>query len=178
MSNNDYPTISKHPSLPYSIPSPPHEFQEILDNDLSDSERQRLQERLDQVIQTSDRTDITLLAENLQDFLRNEDLNLAPESPQSWLHKTKELAKSRLSPFYLHSFLVGGLIAWSIWVMADSLRILVKFQNSPVYWKSSNHWCRALHSRPCISGSVYILIGLQAGTDFFFFSALPSVLPN
>ncbi|GAP20173.1 hypothetical protein [Leptolinea tardivitalis] len=143
------------------------EFQEILDNDLSDSERQRLQERLDQVIQTSDRTDITLLAENLQDFLRNEDLYLAPESPQSWLHKIKELAKSRLSPFYIHSFLVGGLIAWSIWVMADSLRILVKFQNSPVLLEILKPLVAGHYIRGHVSLDLYIiLIGLQAGTGF------------
>ncbi len=143
------------------------DFQEVLDNDLSDSERLDLEIRLENVLKTSDRPDITRLAINLQDFLKHEDLYLAPEQPPAWFIRLKQNLSGRLTPFYIHTFLVGGLIAWSIWVMAESYRILSGFLNYPKLIEMIMPLVAGNYIRGHISLDLYlILTGLQSATGF------------
>ncbi len=146
------------------------DLQEVLDNDLSENEKKKMEFRLDEVIKTSDRPDITRLAQSLEVFLRHEDLYLAPEVPPAWFIRFKEKSARWISPFYAQSILVGGLLAWSIWVLADSYRILSKFQNSPVLIEILKPLIAGNYIRGNFSLDLYIiLIGLQAATGLFLF---------
>ncbi len=146
------------------------DFHEVLDNDLSDNERLELEMRLEKVIKVSDRADITRLAINLQDFLGHEDLNLAPEPPPMWFVKLKTWIVEFLSPFHIHTFLVGGLIAWSIWILAESFRILSKVGDLPMLIELMQPLVEGNYIRGTMSLDLYILlIGLQAGTGLLLF---------
>ncbi len=146
------------------------DLHEVLDNDLSDNERLELEMRLAKVIKTSDRPDITRLAINLQDFLKHEDLNLVPELQPIWFIRIKEKISRFLSPFHLHTFLVGGLIAWSIWILAESYRILVRVQDLPGMIELLQPLIAGNYIRGTTSLDLYfILIGLQAGTGLLLF---------
>jgi hypothetical protein len=146
------------------------ELQEVLDNDFSEKEKKQLELRLEKVVLLSDRPDITRLAVSLQDFLRHEDLYLAPEARLAWFIRVKDRITGRINQFYLHSILVGGLIAWSIWVLADSYLILSKFQNSPLLIDMIRPLITGHYIRGGISLDLYlILIGLQAGTGVILF---------
>lgn len=146
------------------------ELQEVLDSDLSPSEKMRLESHLDQVIQTSNRADITRLGKNLRDFLKHEDLCLVPEASPPWYICLQKQITRWITPFYLQAFLVGGLIAWSIWVMADSFRILLRIQNSTLLVELIKPLVAANFIRGTISLDLYaILIGLQAATGLALF---------
>jgi hypothetical protein len=141
------------------------ELHEVLDNDLSPSEKARIMGHLNEVISTSDRPDLLRLAENLKDFLEHEDLYLAKEAPLSLYISVKKKLNRWISPIHAQSMLVGGLIAWSLWVLFEFLRV---FSNI----RDSLHLVEVL--KPLIAGNVIrgsvsmdlylILIGLQAGT--------------
>ncbi|NLF50521.1 MAG: hypothetical protein GX577_05245 [Leptolinea sp.] len=146
------------------------DFHEVLDNDLSDNERLELEMRLEKVIKNSNRTDITRLAINLQDFLRHEDLSVAPEPQPMWFIRLKIRISKFLSPFHIHTFLVGGLIAWSIWILAESFRILSKAGDLPVLGELLQPLVAGNYIRGTMSLDLYlILIGLQAGTGLLLF---------
>lgn len=146
------------------------EMQEVLDGDLSASEKVALESHLDEVIQTSNRTDITRLAKNLRNFLHHEDLQLVPETAPSWLVRLRQFVNNRMTHFYTQTFLVGGLIAWSIWAMVESLRILISVKNLPLLVQLIQPLVLGKYIRGEISLDLYsLLIGLQAGTGLILF---------
>lgn len=146
------------------------EMQEVLDGDLSASEKNALESHLMEVIQTSKRPDITLLAKNLRSFLHHEDLSLVPETTPAWFIRLSHFIIKRLTHFYTQAFLVGGLIAWSIWAMAESLRILASLKNLSMLGQLIQPLVLGKYIRGEISLDLYaILIGLQAATGLFLF---------
>lgn len=146
------------------------EMQEVLDNDLSPSEKAQLESHLDQVIKSSNRPDITRLGKNLQEFLRHEDLYLVPEAPSPWYIRIKQFFNRWITPFYIQAFVVGGLIAWSIWVTAESVRILLQSRNLSQLIELIRPLVAANFIRGNVSLELYILlIGLQAATGLTLF---------
>jgi hypothetical protein len=146
------------------------EMQEVLDNDLSIQEKTLLESHLAEVIKTSDRPDVLRLATNLSDFLKHEDLYLAEEQPPAWYIRLNKKMAKWITPFYAQSILVGGLIAWSIWVLAESYRILLNFRNLPGLIEMLQPLVAGHYIRGGVSLDLYIiLIGLQAATGIFLF---------
>ncbi len=90
------------------------DLQEVLDNDLSENEKKKMEFRLDEVIKTSDRPDITRLAQSLEVFLRHEDFIWLQKSHLP-VHPIQRKIRQMDQSFLCPVILVGGLLAWSIW---------------------------------------------------------------
>jgi hypothetical protein len=144
------------------------ELHEVLDNDLSPSEKARIMSHLNTVISTSDRPDLLRLAENLKDFLEHEDLYLANETPPSIYFRVKRTLNRWISPVHAQSILVGGLGAWSLWVLFEFLRVFSNISNSIHLIEVLKPLVAGNFIRGTVSMDLYlILIGLQAATGLF-----------
>jgi hypothetical protein len=147
------------------------EMHEVLDNDLSPNEKSRIMDHLDEVLKTSDRPDLLRLAENLKDFLKHEDLYLAKERPPALYHRAKTAVSRWISPIHAQSILVGGLVAWSVWVLFDFLRVFSNIGDSLHLIEVLKPLVAGKFIRGTVSMDLYlILIGLQAATGLFLLS--------
>jgi hypothetical protein len=144
------------------------ELHEVLDNDLEPNEKARIMDHLNEVISTSDRPDLLRLAENLKDFLEHEDLYLAAERPPALYLRLKKTVDRWISPVHAQSILVGGLAAWSFWVLFDFLRVFSNISDSIHLIEVLRPLVEGKFIRGTVSIDLYlILIGLQAGTGIF-----------
>lgn len=144
------------------------ELHEVLDNDLSPSEKARIMGHLNEVISTSDRPDLLRLAENLKDFLDHEDLYLAKEAPPSIYYRVKKIINRWISPVHAQSILVGGLGAWSMWVLVEFMQVFSNIRDSIHLIEVLKPLVAGNFIRGTVSMDLYlILIGLQAATGLF-----------
>ena len=144
------------------------EMHEVLDNDLEPNEKARIMNRLNEVIATSDRPDLLRLAENLKDFLEHEDLYIAAERPPAWYLRLKNNINKWISPVHTQSILVGGLAAWSAWVLYEFLRVFSNISDSLHLIEVLKPLVAGKFIRGTVSMDLYlILIGLQAGTGLW-----------
>jgi hypothetical protein len=144
------------------------EMHEVLDNDLSPNEKSRIMDHLDEVLKTSDRPDLLRPAENLKDFLKHEDLYLATERPPAMHHRVKTALNRWISPIHAQSILVGGLVAWSVWVLFDFLRVFSNIGDSLHLIEVLKPLVAGKFIRGTVSMDLYlILVGLQAATGLF-----------
>lgn len=144
------------------------ELHEVLDNDLEPNEKARIMNRLNEVIATSDRPDLLRLAENLKEFLEHEDLYLAAERPPAWYKRLKTKVTRWISPVHTQSILVGGLAAWSAWVLYEFLRVFSNISDSLHLIEVLKPLVAGKIIRGTVSMDLYlILIGLQAGTGLW-----------
>lgn len=144
------------------------ELHEVLDNDLEPNEKARIMNRLNEVIATSDRPDLLRLAENLKDFLEHEDLYIAAERPPAWYLRLKNNVNKWISPVHTQSILVGGLAAWSAWVLYEFLRVFSNISNSLHLIEVLKPLVAGKYIRGTVSMDLYlILIGLQAATGLW-----------
>jgi hypothetical protein len=144
------------------------ELHEVLDNDLESNEKARIMDHLNEVITTSDRPDLLRLAENLKDFLEHEDLYIAAERPPALYFRVKETLSRWISPVHAQSILVGGLAAWSFWVLFDFLRVFSNISDSMHLIEMLRPLVAGKFIRGSVSMDLYlVLIGLQAATGLF-----------
>ena len=144
------------------------DFKEVLDNDLSPEEKVELEIRLDQIIATSDRKDLTHLAELLKSFLNHPELFLIPERTPTWLSWLRNF-RSKVTewwlPWRVQAALAGGLLTWSLWTLAAPYRFMVNRGNPLVLLNSLTPFVTGKMIRGNLSLDLYmILLGLQAAT--------------
>jgi hypothetical protein len=155
------------------------EMHEVLDNDLSPNEKSRIMGHLDEVSKTSDRPDLLRLAENLKDFLEHEDLYLAAERPPAFYLRVKNTISRWISPIHAQSILVGGLGAWSIWVLFDFLRVFSNIRDSLHLIEVLKPLVAGKYIRGTVSMDLYlILIGLQAATGLILLACASGLALN
>lgn len=144
------------------------EMHEVLDNDLSRNEKSRLIAHLDEVLATSDRPDLQRLAENLKDFLQHEDLYLAKDRPPALYVRMRRTFNRWFTKFHAQSILVGGLVAWSAWVLANCLSVFSNMSDTLHLIEILKPLVAGKFIRGTVSMDLYlILIGMQAATGLF-----------
>jgi hypothetical protein len=144
------------------------DFQEVLDNDLSQDEKFDLDNRLEKIQFSSDRKDLSHLAILLRNFLNHPELFLVPERQPLWI---KRLTKVKLSltgwlqPARVQAGLVGGLLTWSLWTLAAPFQFMVNRGNPEILLQSLTPFITGRMIRGNLSLEMYmILLGLQAAT--------------
>jgi len=102
------------------------DLEEVLDHDLSPSERAHINERLEEVARQKNAPDLARLAAMLEDFVSHEELYLAPETPplyERFCRRCADLERRWLKRGRYRAVLGGGLIAWGLWAISYPLQI-------------------------------------------------------
>lgn len=140
------------------------DMEEVLDHDLSSSERDSMLNRLDRIIGTSSNPDLMSLAVHLKDFLQNRSLYLAPKN-DPWIVRVRThlfLWEERIfSKNLLRAILIGVLIGWGVYALNYPVDILSSI-HSPI--ELQTELTQLFQSRPLTrSGLTFfqIRMGLQ-----------------
>jgi hypothetical protein len=99
-------------------------LEEVLDHDLSQTEKRNLGKQLDILSSESDSPDVIQLAESLKAFVNSETLVLVAEPPKVWdpmIARLKRWEKRWIGPNRLQGFLAGGLFAMAIWSLNNPI---------------------------------------------------------
>ena len=105
------------------------DFEEVLDHDLSEEERQDILSHLDFVLKDTSHPDLANLAQALKGFVQNKDLELVPETPSFWKRQRMRLENFEvrwLSHNRFRAALVGALLGWSLYSLYYPLFILTQ----------------------------------------------------
>jgi hypothetical protein len=105
------------------------DFDEVLDHDLSEEEREDILTHLDLVLKDTTHPDLANLAQALKGFIQNKDLALVADSPSFW-----KRWRMRMEHFEAHwltrnrfrAALVGALLGWSLYSLYYPLFILTQ----------------------------------------------------
>jgi hypothetical protein len=103
------------------------DFDEVLDHDLSEEERQDILAHLDLVLKDTTHPNLANLAQALKGFIENKDLELVPDTPSYW--KRWQMRMERFEAGWLtrnrfRAALVGALLGWSLYSLYYPLFIL------------------------------------------------------
>ena len=108
------------------------DLEEVLDHDLNENERADILDHLDRVNKKSADKDISLLAQHLQSFITNKQLEIVPINEPFWRHwqnKILTFEQSYISRNRFRAALVGGLIAWGIFTLSYTIALLLSMHN-------------------------------------------------
>ena len=103
-------------------------MEEVLDHDLDAQERQELELRLKGVAQDDRHPAFSRLARELLEFLRSDQLRLAPQAPgrlQRWLQQVARFEQRWLTRPRLRAGLAGGLAALGAYWAANAAGLLL-----------------------------------------------------
>src|SRR3990172_3692408 len=103
-------------------------MEEVLDHDLDAQERQELELRLTRVSQDDRHPAFSRLAGELLEFLRSDQLRLAPQTPgrlQRWLQRLSRFEERWLTRARLRAGLAGGLAALGAYWAAHAAGLLL-----------------------------------------------------
>jgi hypothetical protein len=158
------------------------DFQEVLDNDLSLTEKMDLEKRLEYILANSDRQDLSLLAVLLQNFLNHPELFLVPENPSKWSifkEKVQLFYQDWLTPPRVQAGLAGGLITWSLWTLAAPFKFMIYRENPVILLQTLTPFITGRMIRGNLSLDLYmILLGLQAATGMIILFCTFTILIN
>ncbi len=108
------------------------DFEEVLDHDLSEREREIILRHLDKVLQDSSHPDLANLARALKRFIQSKDLALVPETPSllsRWLDRLKESEARWLTQGRFRAALVGALLGWSLYSLYYPIYIMLQWRD-------------------------------------------------
>ena len=117
-------------------------FQEMLDRDLDEHEREELQARLQQVIRHADQPDQARLATALIDFLSSDAIDLAPHMPTVWerLNARGRAFEARwIGQRRLKAIVISGLGLFSFVALAEPVIILFGMFSPGVLEETARH---------------------------------------
>jgi hypothetical protein len=109
------------------------DLEEVLDNDLSARELERMKSRLQHVSNRTKDENIILLAGDILNFVENKELEIVPEFPTryqrfgQWLNNIEAKVVTHMR---FRAILSGALIALSMWALTFPLTIISRI-NSP-----------------------------------------------
>lgn len=107
-------------------------LQEVLDRDLSETERMELEMRLEIVQQVAVHPDLKRLAANLLEFINSDMLMLIPDQP-NWLERQWERIQVLESRWFtrarLKAILLGGLLALGLIGLIQWVGVILSAQN-------------------------------------------------
>ncbi|MHC1784645.1 MAG: hypothetical protein AB9891_18145 [Anaerolineaceae bacterium] len=96
------------------------EMEEVLDHDLSQAEKDRLDKRLQEVKKHSFHPDIDRLADTLHDFISHQDLVVVPDRTSRFLVfylSCKDRFSGWLTKNRFRAIMVGSLAGWGLWAI-------------------------------------------------------------
>jgi len=103
-------------------------FEEVLDRDLDDVERAKLEDRLHYIIQNAEHYEFSNLAEELLQFIQSKHIPIAPRK-QSWLDRglvlLHDFEQRWLTRIRMKAVLLGGLSVLGVWALRDLMLLLV-----------------------------------------------------
>jgi hypothetical protein len=105
------------------------DFEEVLDHDLSEEEREDILTHLEHVLQDTTHPDLANLAQSLKNFIQNKDLELVPDTPSFWKRwrlRMEKFEASWLTHNRFRAALVGALLGWSLYTLYYPLFILTQ----------------------------------------------------
>jgi hypothetical protein len=105
------------------------DFEEVLDHDLSEEERNDILTHLELVLKDTTHPDLANLAQSLKSFIQNKDLELVPDIPSFWKRwrlRMEKFEASWLTHNRFRAALVGALLGWSIYSLYYPLFILTQ----------------------------------------------------
>lgn len=109
-------------------------MEEVLDHDLDAEERRQLEARLQRVAAAEGQPAFSRLARELLEFLRAEELRLAPRITgrlQHWLERTAAFERSWITQPRLRAGLAGGLVALGGYWSAHAAGLLLGGDSAP-----------------------------------------------
>lgn len=95
-------------------------LEEVLDHDLSSTERQKLITRLDAISAKTNQPDLERLIHSLREFAANDSIYLVPEQPgflDRWLIRLQQVEKRYLSRGIYRAVLTGSLLGTGFWLL-------------------------------------------------------------
>lgn len=105
---------------------------EVLDQDLSNNERQRMLERLDNIEINSENSDLGRLVKELRDFIASDTLYLVPQRPdfiEVAQKKFNELEDKWINRRGLQAAISGMVFAIGLWTLGFPLMVLINLHS-------------------------------------------------
>jgi hypothetical protein len=105
------------------------DFDEVLDHDLSEEERNDILTHLDLVLKDTTHPDLSNLALALKGFIQNKDLELVPDMPSFWKRwrmRMEHFEARWLTHNRFRAALVGAMLGWSLYSLYYPLFILTQ----------------------------------------------------
>ncbi len=106
------------------------DFDEVLDHDLSEEERNDILTHLDRVLNDTTHPDLANLAQALKGFIQNKDLELVPDSPSFW--KRWRMRMEHFEEHWLTAQPFPGGPGWGITGMEPVFSVLSCIHPDPV----------------------------------------------
>jgi hypothetical protein len=108
------------------------DLEEVVDQDLSQEEFDRIYQRLEQVIVEDSGEDRWHLADHLKRFMDSGEIQIREEDPNVWANawqRFKRFEREWMDRRRFKAALVGGLLAWGAWAIAYPLYVLSQVQS-------------------------------------------------
>jgi hypothetical protein len=112
------------------------DLQEVLDQDLSDDEKARIQAELHDVLKRNERPDLSLLAKYLDEFIDNKKLYTVPQKPKfwdPWINRFKTFEEKWFTHQKFRFALAGATLALSAWSLSFAVQIYLSMRNPAEY---------------------------------------------
>lgn len=104
------------------------DLQEVLDHDLSESERSRILARLEQVKRDSNQSDLIELADNVETYIKSQTRTIVPGQitfVQRMARRYETFEKKWITRVRLRAVLVGSLAAVAAWSIIYPIHVLI-----------------------------------------------------